>query len=287
MLAYAKSYVHLKDGVYQANKLDGKAIQYGATLYVFNNGHEVFLPNHYEIPIGWSVKMTYPIPTGLKHSPELASFFGLVNAYGVNYSTSFLLFMISASRETLYDTCKELRRLARNYLDKDMNIIPNESNNSIDITELMHEMRAKYSFSLGIIPQLVLVGDMSTILEFISPFYPLFNEVNRGWELKLVTDTFTAEFVNLLFRIGIVPYNMDNTKIVLSHKDYKVLGDLLDGVEMPYGKQIELSVASKFDIGIRTFIKINNAIAIDGISVNRLEVHRHEARRIQAKTNDA
>jgi len=79
----------------------------------------------------------------------------------------------------------------------DFNIIPNESNNSIDITDLIHEMRAKYNFSLGTVPLLVLVGDMSSILQFISPFYPLFNEVNRGYELKLVTNAFTTEFVNL------------------------------------------------------------------------------------------
>jgi len=95
MLAYSKSYVHTKDGIFQANKLNGKAIQYGALLYQFNNGHEIFLPNSYDIPIGAQVKMTYPIPTGLKHVPELANFFGMVNAYGVQYSTNFLLFMLN------------------------------------------------------------------------------------------------------------------------------------------------------------------------------------------------
>jgi len=285
MLAYAKSLVHTKDGILQANNLAGKSIQYGAILYQFNNGHEIFLPNSYEIPIGGQVKMMYPIPSGLKHVPELASFFGLVNAYGVNYSTNFLVFILNASRATLYDTCKELRRLAKNYLGLDMNIIPNESNNSIDVTDLVHEMRAKYDFSLGTVPLLVLMGDMSTILQFISPFYPLFNEVNRGYELKLVTEAFTCEFVNLLFRIGIVPYKIDNTKIVLTHKDYNVLGDLIDGIVMPYGRQIELSVIGKYDVGIRMFIKLDNAIAIDGISVKDLEVYAHAARRIQAEVD--
>ena len=160
----------------------------------------------------------------------------------------------------------------------------NIANNSIDISDFVYKFKAHMQFGIGIIPHIVLNGDIKTILSFFKPIMPLFQEVNNGYMIKMLSETIILEIQQLLLRLGIVPKEVGPIHIIISEKDYNALNDLINGKGGVYGEPVKLTIANRHTIGMREFVKLDNAISINGVLAEELEVAKHDRGRVQKET---
>ena len=284
MKVYIRNFVHTSNGIYHARDINDERLKaLGSYMYVLENNMELIVPNNVELEIGDEVEFIKPIKSGKYHDIELAELFGLLNGYCITSGNFWMLMLPDVTEKELINIAKDIKRIGRKYLKKDFYIEPNVANNSIDISDFMHYLKAQYSFGLGVVPSLVLRGDIATILSFLKPWIPLFQETGNGYLLRVLSETLVLEIVQLMVRIGIVPKEVGAVHLIISTKDFEALKKLTEGKGNIYGEPVKLKVEKKFNIGIREFTDIENVIAINGISVESLEVKNHDRKGIQKK----
>ncbi len=272
MYVYTHSYVYFEDGIMPANRLKKKVMPLGAYSYVLENGLELILPNTIELEIGQKVQMTAPIEAGKYHNPEYANLIGLLNTYLVNYGAYYVLYIPNTTESALADIVKQLKMFAHKYLKLELDIYYDAGNSSIDVSDLIYNLKANTDFNIGIIPEQVLMGDMKTVVSFIAQLVPLFREMNRGYMIRLISENYFTAVLHILMRLGIIPTRIEQQELMISRSDYRVLLDMITDKFVPLYKPVELKIVSKTGIGIRNFVKVENAIAVDGVARESFEV---------------
>lgn len=268
---YIHDYVYLEDGIIQAIRITKKTYHMGAYRYTLENNMSLITPNTIELEVGSKVTLTTPIVKGKYHEPEFANLVALLNAYSIGYGSHYILYIPNTSAEELKEISKQLQSFGRKYFRKNVDISFDPSNTSIDISDFYYNFKAHTQLSLGKVPDVVLLGDMATTVAFFGPFLPLFQEVNKGYMLRLLSDTLFDAVLNMLIRIGIVPIEVNINMLILSRKDFETLQRMASGQNVPVYKPVELEIIAKDIVGIKPFVNVSGIKAVNGITIESME----------------
>jgi hypothetical protein len=286
MYVYIDSYVHTSRGITIPRIKSKEITLLGAYEYHLDNGLIFVVPNDVEYDIGDKIKYMKPELRGYIYEPQVCHFIAQVLVRSYSYLNKFYLFYPELNSEKLIELTNDIEIFAKRFgVD---NIEYDESRNLIDVTNLVRnlfihfDIRGYDNFKTSIntleyrllLYNIVFKGDFASILEFMKAIYPVFKEMNKGYQLKLNYTDIANDIMQLFIRIGIVP-QISESIIFLSRKQYKLLEELINGIRIlnneyeAYG-----TITKKYSIGLREFVNLeeHNIIAIDGISAREVVV---------------
>ncbi|MEM4368640.1 MAG: hypothetical protein QXO21_06490 [Candidatus Anstonellales archaeon] len=268
MYVYINDFIHSIDGIYNPNFVFDEFSMIPANLIIFENGLEIVLPKHYDIPT--TVTMQKPVTYGIFEDEQLCNLFGILTAYSVITNFSVSLFVPNYTLEDKYALQNKLEQLAKLYLKKDISMPFNVKTDTIDITEFYKILNDNFKFNIHTVHPVILNSDYKGILSYLHPFIMLFTEVNKGYFIRMQNDVFIKQFTQLLLKIGIVPVEIAKDGITIKRKDFNALKELLSHFKLKYKENVKLKVKTSYPFGIRQFYYIperyiNKVIGINGI----------------------
>ena len=168
MYIYVNDFIHSIDGIYNPNFVFEEFTMIPAKLIVFENGLELVLPKHYDIPD--TVKMQRPISYGLFEDEQLCNLFGILTAYSVITNFSVSLFVPNYTLDEKYMLQNKLEQLVKLYLKQDINLPLNIKTDMIDVTELYKILNKNFNFDIYTIHPAILSANYKAVLSYLQPF---------------------------------------------------------------------------------------------------------------------